>query len=237
MHPKIAVATDSDRIGSHGSDLLRHHSDIGLLAAIVREAVVAETVIEPAQQHDIVLEHDIRAAPATATAAAAAEASATSKAPAAVECGSPPPAAGEPAPAAIAARRRPEMPGSRSCAVRRPARRATRSHVPCRSGPVSDSLPVAGRPACARLPVRTGAVGDVSAVGAGPQALCGRAGAGRDPGPDPGPSIGVAEPLLQVRIVVARALSMRRIVSPCSTWAPRLTLMPPPAQLMRLPPQ
>ena len=91
------------------------------------------------------------------------------------------------------------------------AGRPRRSHVPCSSGPVSDSLPVAG-PACARLPVRTSAVGDVSPVGAGPQALCGRAGGGA--GRDPGPSISVAEPLLQIRIVVARALSMSRIVPP-----------------------
>ena len=90
MHPKIAVATDSDRIGSHGFDLLRNHPDIGLLAATVREAVVTKTIVEPTQQHDIVLQHNIRAAPTTATAAAAAESSTTAKAPAAAECGSSP---------------------------------------------------------------------------------------------------------------------------------------------------
>ena len=54
-HPKIAVATDRDCVGSHFSDFLRHHPYIGLLAAIVGEAVVTETVVEPAEQHDVVL--------------------------------------------------------------------------------------------------------------------------------------------------------------------------------------
>jgi hypothetical protein len=67
-YPKIAVATDSDRVGSYGSDFLRNHPDIGLLATIVRETVVTETVVEPAQQYDIVLQHDIRATPTTTTA-------------------------------------------------------------------------------------------------------------------------------------------------------------------------
>jgi len=65
-HPKIAVATDSDRIGSYGSDLLRNHPDIGFFAPIVGEAVITETIVEPAQQHDIVLQLDVRATPTTA---------------------------------------------------------------------------------------------------------------------------------------------------------------------------
>jgi hypothetical protein len=69
-HPKIAVATDSDRVGSYGSDFLRNHPDIGLLAAIVREAVVTETVVEPTEEHYVVLEVDIRPAPATTASAA-----------------------------------------------------------------------------------------------------------------------------------------------------------------------
>jgi hypothetical protein len=48
-HPKIAVTTDSDRVGSYGSDFLRNHPDIGPLAAIVSEAVITETVVEAAQ--------------------------------------------------------------------------------------------------------------------------------------------------------------------------------------------
>jgi hypothetical protein len=111
-YPKIAVATDSDRVGSYGSDLLRNHPDIGLLAAVVSEAVVTKAVVEPAQQHDIVLQLDVRATPATATAATTAEATATTaaeattaaaaKAPAAPDCCSTVSAAGrEPRPAAM----------------------------------------------------------------------------------------------------------------------------------------
>jgi hypothetical protein len=44
-HPKIAVAADSDRIGSYGSDFLRNHSDVDLLATVVGEAVVTEAVV------------------------------------------------------------------------------------------------------------------------------------------------------------------------------------------------
>ena len=86
-YPKIAVATDKGRIRSYGSDFLRNHPDIGLLAAVVREAVVTETVVEPAQQYDIVLQPDVRPAPTTAP-------------PAAAECGRSAPTAGEACPAA-----------------------------------------------------------------------------------------------------------------------------------------
>ena len=116
-HPKIAVATDSDRIGSYGSDFLCNHSDIGLVATVVREAVVTETVVEPAQQHDIVLQLDVRAAPTAATAATTAKAAAATAAKAsaatAAECRRPSAAAGEPGPATMTdARRRPEISGS-----------------------------------------------------------------------------------------------------------------------------
>jgi hypothetical protein len=65
-HPKIAVATECDRLGSYRSDFLCNRPDVGLLAAVVREAVVAETIVELTQQYDIVLQPDIRPAPTTA---------------------------------------------------------------------------------------------------------------------------------------------------------------------------
>ena len=52
----IAVSAARDRFRRDGLHLLRHHPDIGRAAAVVDEAVVAEAVIEPAEQHDIVLE-------------------------------------------------------------------------------------------------------------------------------------------------------------------------------------
>jgi len=122
-HPQIAVATDKGRIRSYGSDFLRNHPDVGPLAAIVGEAVITKTVVEPAQQHDIVFQRDIRAAPATTTtpsaaASAAAETTTTPSAAAAPECGSPSPTS------RTHASGRPVIPGSRSRA------RAARSHVP-----------------------------------------------------------------------------------------------------------
>jgi hypothetical protein len=121
-YPQIAVATDKGRVGSDGSDFLRNHSDIGLLAAVIREAVVTETVVEPAQQHHIVFQSDIRPPTATTTspsaAAAAAETTTTPSATAAPECGSPSPTS------RTHAGGRPVIPGSRSRA------RAARSHVP-----------------------------------------------------------------------------------------------------------
>jgi len=102
-HPKITVATDSDRIRSYGPYFLRNHSDIGLVAAVIGEAVITEAVVEPTQQHDIVLQLDVRAAPTAATAtttAKAAAATATKASPAAAaECRRPSAAPGEPGPA------------------------------------------------------------------------------------------------------------------------------------------
>ena len=57
--PQVAVLTADDRLGHHGLDLLRHYADVNFLAAIVSEAVEAKPVVEPAKQHDVVLEPDI----------------------------------------------------------------------------------------------------------------------------------------------------------------------------------
>jgi hypothetical protein len=83
------------------------------------------------------------------------------------------------------------------------------SHIPRRSSAVS-RLPVAGRSAGTCLYVCPTAVGALSAVsdvrpiGAGAQSLPVRAWS----------LIGVAEPLLQVRIVIARPLSMPHVMPP-----------------------
>ena len=78
-YPQISVATDKGRVRSDGSDFLRNHSDIGLLAAVIREAVVTETVVEPAQQHHIVFQSDIRPPTATTTTTPSAAASAAAE--------------------------------------------------------------------------------------------------------------------------------------------------------------
>ena len=60
MDAKISVAAAVDRIGPHRIDLLRHHADIGFLAAVIGEAVVTQAVLQMTEQHDIVLERDVR---------------------------------------------------------------------------------------------------------------------------------------------------------------------------------
>src|SRR5262245_35940168 len=80
VNAEISIPATLDRIGPHHADLLRHHADIGFGAAVIGEAVVAQPVLQMPQQHDVVLERDVRTA-STATPAAAAE----STAPAAAE--------------------------------------------------------------------------------------------------------------------------------------------------------
>src|SRR5580693_10697184 len=72
----IAVRAARYRFRRHGSHLLGHHPDIGGVAAVVDEAIIAETVVEPPEEHDIVLEAHVGATPAAAAPAAAAPAAA-----------------------------------------------------------------------------------------------------------------------------------------------------------------
>ena len=85
MDAKITVAAALDRIGPDHTDLLRHHADIGLLAPVIGEAVVAQSVFQMTQQHDVVLERDIRTASAATTAESAATAAAKTAATSAAE--------------------------------------------------------------------------------------------------------------------------------------------------------
>src|SRR5882672_8556976 len=57
--PQIAVAAAQYRRGHDCLDFLRHHADIGLVAAVVAEAVEAEAVIEVAEKRDVVLKHHV----------------------------------------------------------------------------------------------------------------------------------------------------------------------------------
>jgi hypothetical protein len=56
---QIAVAAAQHRLRHDCLDFLRHHADIGLVAAVVAEAVETEAVIEVAEKGDVVLEHDV----------------------------------------------------------------------------------------------------------------------------------------------------------------------------------
>src|ERR1700730_13283571 len=56
---QIAVAAAQYRRGHDCLDFLRHHADIGLVAAVVAEAIEAEAVIEVAEKGDVVLKHHV----------------------------------------------------------------------------------------------------------------------------------------------------------------------------------
>ena len=81
MNAEISIPVTLDRIGPHHADLLRHHADIGPLAAVIGEAIIAQAVLQMTEQDDVVLERDVRAASAaTSTTAAESTAAATTKA-------------------------------------------------------------------------------------------------------------------------------------------------------------
>src|SRR6476646_2757013 len=80
IDPQVTVLAARNRFRCNGLHFLRHHADIGALAAVVAEAIVAEAVVEMAKQDDVVLERDVRTSAATAAATAttsAADATAT----------------------------------------------------------------------------------------------------------------------------------------------------------------
>jgi len=84
-----AIPVAYDGLRHHGLDFLRHHADIGTVAAVIAEAIVAEPIRQMTEQNDIVFDRDIRppaaaaATTATPAATAAAEATATTTAAAA----------------------------------------------------------------------------------------------------------------------------------------------------------
>src|SRR5439155_8965489 len=67
---QVAVAAAGDRLRHDRQNFLRHDTDVGLVAAVVAEAIEAEAVVEMAKQRDVVLEHHV-GSPATAAASAA----------------------------------------------------------------------------------------------------------------------------------------------------------------------
>ena len=128
MDPKVAVSTAEYGIRPQRTYLLRDDADIRLLAAVICKAVVAEAIVEPTEQHDVVLEPYVRSTPTT-TASAAAESPATAsesstapKSPATAEssttaeCGCSMSPASEPRPSAAESGSRSEMSSSRNCA-------------------------------------------------------------------------------------------------------------------------
>lgn len=105
--------------------------------------------------------------------------------------------------------RRPEISGSRSCAV-------SRSHIPCNSRPLH-GLAIAACASSASATLAPLAPVPSRCRAATPAPIAPGANAGGDAGAralDATHAIGATEFLLQAGIVVARAASMRRIVLP-----------------------
>src|SRR5579871_2461058 len=78
--PEIAVRALRHGFRRDNPHLLRHHADIGGMPSVVDEAIEAETVVQPADEHDVVLEADVGTAPASATSPAHSAASAATHA-------------------------------------------------------------------------------------------------------------------------------------------------------------
>ena len=69
-HPQIAVAAARHGVRPDRLYFLRDHADIGGVAAVVAVSIEANSVGEPAEQRDVVLDADVRAASAAAAATA-----------------------------------------------------------------------------------------------------------------------------------------------------------------------
>src|SRR5262249_24970108 len=76
-HAKGAIETVYKGFGHACLHFLRNHADIGTIAAVVAEAIVAKAVRQVAEKNDIVLEHDIGPTAAATTPTTATESSAT----------------------------------------------------------------------------------------------------------------------------------------------------------------
>ena len=53
--PQVAVSIPSNRLRHDGLHILCDHSDIGFFAAVISEAIEAKTVVEMAEQDEIML--------------------------------------------------------------------------------------------------------------------------------------------------------------------------------------
>ena len=57
--PEISIPVAHDRLRHHLLHFLRNHADISAIAAIIAEAIETNSVVEPAERNDVVLEHDV----------------------------------------------------------------------------------------------------------------------------------------------------------------------------------
>ena len=58
-HAQVSVGATRHRFRLHGAHFLRHHTDIGRVAAVVDETIIAKAVVEPSKQYNVVLKADV----------------------------------------------------------------------------------------------------------------------------------------------------------------------------------
>src|SRR6185369_16170111 len=74
---QCTIAITHHRLRHDSLHFLRHHADIGTVAAVVAEAIIAEAIGKMTEQDDIVLERDVGPSASTATTEAATATTAT----------------------------------------------------------------------------------------------------------------------------------------------------------------
>jgi hypothetical protein len=67
--PQVAILPPRHCVRLNHLHILRHHADVGSIAAVIAEAIKADTVAEMTEKNDVVLDRDVGSA-STATAAA-----------------------------------------------------------------------------------------------------------------------------------------------------------------------
>src|SRR6476661_2496136 len=68
---QCTIAITHHRLRHDSLHFLRHHADIGTVAAVVAEAIIAEAIGKMTEQDDIVLERDVGPSASTATTTSA----------------------------------------------------------------------------------------------------------------------------------------------------------------------
>jgi hypothetical protein len=74
--PQVAILPPRHCVRLNQLHILRHHADVSSIAAVIAEAIKANTIAEMTEKNDIVLDRDVGSA-STATATAAATPAAT----------------------------------------------------------------------------------------------------------------------------------------------------------------
>jgi hypothetical protein len=75
--PQVAILPPRHCVRLNQLHILRHHADVGSVAAVIAEAIKADTVAEMTEKNDVVLDRDVGSASTASASAAATPAAAT----------------------------------------------------------------------------------------------------------------------------------------------------------------